>query len=694
VIAALALALTMAPAADADRAPAPAPAALAVRQAPAAPQQPCPDRTKTETKTKAKTTRDPGPEVTILVSTPVLTSPDDEVTVTFQVSNTTGKTWSGDINLALACDPFRDQADLAAWPSQDLTDLGELTWPVIGESKRLEAGEVQTYSLSAAARDMNLGARGDEPGWGPRGLAVILETSRGAVAATTTYLVYAPPEKVTSSLNLSLTVGLTAAPGEDRETTLSRLTRVIAASRDPWISWLLDPSLLVSSQGEEDPQVQLLAESITEAIDQGKAVYLLPYQDLDQVALAAAGDKAQAVLTGAKRIGEVALVGAVDELVASRVGTNLAWVGQPVDRSALDFMAAGGASAVLLAPDQLAGAVPQAAISHGGLVAVATDQSLTEALTGANTPGTDNRLLAETALRAQRGQVDGYQGSAVAAFDRSWDPGTSSSDPLMTLLATSWVRPTPLAAIINEPVEGDLNLSMAHAHPGPPLDSLSQLVDLTERAAAFAALTPKPDAYLARALPPLLAPLSNSVSPGSRRAAAATLALKQAATDVPPVSVRPGSNVNMISDEGGVPVTVLNNSNEPISGLVVDLKSQTNAIQIGEPVELDLAPAQEVTARVPVHAVANGVFEVKVDLLDPAGQPVAEGASLTLRVRAEWENVGTAIAGAVLVLIIALGLFMTVRKRRAAARTRLAETSSQDGPSVDSAGSSPTEPLA
>jgi hypothetical protein len=185
-------------------------------------------------------------------------------------------------------------------------------------------------------------------------------------------------------------------------------------------------------------------------------------------------------------------------------------------------------------------------------------------------------------------------------------------------------------------------------------------------------------------------PLSNTTPDGTARAKAAQTALADAATALPPLQVVAGSELNLISEDGMVPVVVENQSNVAVSGLVVKLTAQTNAIRVDEVADLDLRPGQSATARVPVHALANGVFEVRVDLLDPDGALVAAPASMTMRVRAEWENVGTAAVGGLLALVLVWGVISTARKRRrvrrAAAGAGTSGSASDNGGAGSAAG--------
>jgi hypothetical protein len=181
-----------------------------------------------------------------------------------------------------------------------------------------------------------------------------------------------------------------------------------------------------------------------------------------------------------------------------------------------------------------------------------------------------------------------------------------------------------------------------------------------------------------------LVPLSNATREGAPRSAAARTALAGASTALPPVQVVAGSEVNLISEDGMVPVVVENQSNAAVYGLVVKLTAQTHAIRIPDGAQLDLSPGQSATARIPVHALANGVFKVRVELLDQGGEPVTAPTSMTMRVRAEWENVGTGIVLGLLAVVFVFGVVSTARKRRRAKRAEddaaPAGTRSERGP--------------
>ncbi|MDR2347856.1 MAG: DUF6049 family protein [Bifidobacteriaceae bacterium] len=631
-------------------------------------------------------------------ATPVLTAPDELLRVTVSVENSGHQAVTGSLNLRVAPDPFAPRDELNEWPQRGLDQVRQDGWRVKELARqRLEPGQRRTFTLEASAAGvggMNLGLRGDEPGWGPRGILVDFETAQaGSVAAARTFVIYAPPEATTGRVKLAVVAGRTAGAGEAREAALERLARVAAATADPSITWLLDPSLLTAADNQDTASRDKLVELASAAVEAGKAVYALPYQDLDQVMLAGAGPAAAAAVSAARDLSRRYLTEALGELTAAKIRDDLAWAARPVSQTEAVGIGQAGTAALLLDAGQFE-ATPSGAVSRvdGGPLVAASDQRLTDALLNPPTGLGVNQVLADLAFAAQRSQLTEQPASLLVTLPRGWEPGAAATLGLLnTLVSAPWVEQTALASLLNEPGGASPALTGAANSPGPPQSDLDTLLERIGHDTAFASLTEQPGDYLARTLPPLLVPLSNTVREGAARTAAARTAVTDAATALRPVQVVAGSDVNLISEDGMVPVVVKNQSNEAVHGLVVKLTAQTQAIRIPGDARLDLSPGQSVTARVPVHALANGVFEVRVELLDQAGAPITAPTSMTMRVRAEWENVGTVIVGGLLALVLVFGLISTIRKRRAAKR-RAAAAAAGDGPAAAGADGGRTAP--
>lgn len=67
---------------------------------------------------------------------------------------------------------------------------------------------------------------------------------------------------------------------------------------------------------------------------------------------------------------------------------------------------------------------------------------------------------------------------------------------------------------------------------------------------------------------------------------------------------------------------------------------------------------------IPVHAVGSGNVDVDVVLYSPSGAVVGTGGDMQVRVRADWETVGTAVVAGVLVVLLVIGLIRTARRGR------------------------------
>lgn len=71
------------------------------------------------------------------------------------------------------------------------------------------------------------------------------------------------------------------------------------------------------------------------------------------------------------------------------------------------------------------------------------------------------------------------------------------------------------------------------------------------------------------------------------------------------------------------------------------------------------------TVRVPIEAVANGNVDLTVHILDePGGDDVGRSASFMVRVRADWEDIGTAVVAGLLSVGFVIGMVRTIRSGR------------------------------
>jgi hypothetical protein len=618
-----------------------------------------------------------GIAITLATTTQVLTAEDAVLRIEGTVTNATDSAIEGDINLRIALDPFESLEELEAWAAPGAPDLEEATFRVkaLG-AQRLEPGATANFTLEVPAAELNLGNRGNEPGWGPRGLAVDFDTAEvGSVAEARDYVIYAPPGAVRAAVRVTVAAPLVQAAGETPAQAAARVRQVVTATPAATVSWFIDPALLDAEATTGGAGQHPLADAVMAGLTAGKTIYSLPYGDLDLVAMAQVQPQPAKLLTVAQSLGATALQDALGP-AAANIRTDTALTTQPLNQAALAFLATAGLSQAVVPASQLA----HAKLEPGRTVQVtAQDRSLSvlvpggyiEELLTATETAELNRVTVALAFMAAQSQAEGNPVAMVALMPRNWTPAEGTAEWLNALATLPWVTLTGLPAALTAPAAGAVEAVpdddvTAGANPV----TLAGLSTLADEAYAFAALTDDPAAYVAEIVPALLKPWSATNAPGEARQLAVDVATNVAREKTPDLAVVVGSEVNMISADGRIPITVLNNSDVRVSGLVVSLKPSTSALRVAESATVEIEPGGTVTARIPVHAVANGTFDVAVELANSAGQAVAQPATLTMRVRAEWEDWVTAVFSVGLALVMLYGVITTVRKRRAQALAR------------------------
>ncbi|MGP9845803.1 DUF6049 family protein [Brachybacterium sp. 107] len=132
------------------------------------------------------------------------------------------------------------------------------------------------------------------------------------------------------------------------------------------------------------------------------------------------------------------------------------------------------------------------------------------------------------------------------------------------------------------------------------------------------------------------------------------------------IKVVPASGYNLISDSVGVPVTISNGLDTPIT-VSTRVTSDRPLVQIGDIEAVEVPARSQVDATVPVEAVANGTVTLTTVLTSEDGQVLTEPVTVPLTVNPAWENWTT------LVVVIAMGVLVIVgvaRARHTGASTR------------------------
>lgn len=424
-----------------------------------------------------------------------------------------------------------------------------------------------------------------------------------------------------------------------------------------------------------------------------REVHLLPYLDADVAALAHADapdllDLARSRGAGVAR--DTDLPGAASVL--------LSWPATDLpDRATAAFARAQGARAVVVGPGEL---LPPAVLTYtptgrttvdtpqGEMAALVPDERLSDGLrTGSlvldddgprddeaqRTPATAAQdLLAELAVITRERPTDGRH--VLATLPRDWSPDAAVVDAQLTALgAAPWVRMEPVTALVGAAEPGVDRGTLPRrvvAEREVPGGLLADVAESVAERAALAAMVERPEALLGDGDLELLAPTSVAWRERPRErstlaegAAARTAALREA------VGVLPGSDLTIIASSAGMPIRLTNALDQDAS-VVVDVRPDSARLRSDGGVATTVPANGETVVQVPVHAIQSADVGVTIEVRTPDGVLVDDDTVIAVRVRADWEGIGTAVIGAVLALGLVVGLVRSIRRGRTGRRAR------------------------
>lgn len=233
------------------------------------------------------------------------------------------------------------------------------------------------------------------------------------------------------------------------------------------------------------------------------------------------------------------------------------------------------------------------------------------------------------------------------------------------------------------------------------------LTDLRATPAAPASLTAEPDAARAAAVNELLADESTLTGFSTILADPALLLspeririLRTLAVGIPTasfdaevlehrdatretlgaVSIPPSSTIQLLTAAADLPFRVRNDLPWPVTVrltvIPTDLRLDVERVTTAE------VPANSSTrVKVPVSArVGSGELTLRLSLSSPTGVAIGGTESVRVAVRAEWETIGLAVLGGLIVVLIGLGVWRTVRRRRNEANESAADADAAADP--------------
>ena len=200
--------------------------------------------------------------------------------------------------------------------------------------------------------------------------------------------------------------------------------------------------------------------------------------------------------------------------------------------------------------------------------------------------------------------------------------------------------------------------------------SLTSLVPLAKA-------TDDPDAVYESVTPQILPSLAAQLTP-SEQLDSATAMTSQITGMLSAVTVEPSSAVNLINKSANFPVLVRNNLPWPVH-VDVTLVPDDPRLRATPAQYQTLAAQGATTVEVPVGAIGSGDIEVTYKVTTPDGHILDDSQTVTVRMRAGWEDAITAVIASLFGLLFLAGITRSLRKRAA----RKAQAASSDADTTD-----------
>lgn len=564
-------------------------------------------------------------------------------------------------------------------------------------------------------------------------LVDVADPSRLRLGVARTFVVWFPRSDVNPTL-VSVLVPITGpAPGPDMTAEVTGLTAsggrlddVLRATADhPDVSWAIDPSLVetartgaavpteittvtpgVSSASPGDASGSgasatpsptsgsgsaadtgadpAWADAVVAAAA-GREVDLLPWGDADVTALVHDGDTTlldDATERSASTAAELGLSGT----------SSLLLPGEPLPDLATAARAAQAGQSLVVGPGELPqpavltytpSDVTSVATGRGDATVLVPDERLSSALTTGWVLGADATaapltgataaadLLAELAVITRERPADSRH--MLIVTPRDWLPEVDVVRAQLDALESApWVRTAPVSDLAQTAPTAERGTLPDRSVDGTevPASQLQRVAETLDRRRSLATIVPEPDELLGDLDAERLAPaaLAWRADPAGR-AALVEASVARTETLAGAVTVPKSADLNLIASSGELPLRVANALDQPVT-VDVRLRPSDARLVARQTVEVQIPAGGEETVQIPVHGVQTADVAATVELLTPDGVLLDDSTTVTVKVRAEWESIGTAIIGGLLAVAFVLGLVRTIRRGRRRGRRR------------------------
>jgi hypothetical protein len=577
---------------------------------------------------------------------PALLLPESSLTVGLTIINDSAADARGiELVVSLTTQPLADSESLDGWASAEWTpDVREV-------ARRAPAGTGEvaartSVSATALATPTALGL-GNEP-WAVYGVMVELYFGDDVVQESRTFVTYlAATPPITPVAVVATAVG---AP--------ERVNAILTAASTVRASLLVDPTAVA----------QLPDGSAGVAL---RDVFAVPAGHVDIASLARAGDASILPLALEASAG------------ADAPGADAPWIAvvPSLDRASVTLARDRGAAAILVQPgtsstapssdgESAPGAPALLDAGPGNPVVIAPDPELSLAVAGSEVSEAFRpaQVVAISALLAMA-NTDGHV--VVVSPGTTWVlDGEHRSPALEALAACPWNELVSLSSVLEGDATTGAVVPDAVTESGDiPASQIGAASNRLSDLGYLAASTSSPGSVYQAPAASILAALSfeGRRDPEARRDLIES-ALARGADLLAAVSLPQGSDLNLISTSGSVPIMVTNDLDVEITVTVV-LETRSPNLRVRGRPSITLAPGTSAQVLVPVTAVSSANVVAFVRLTDAEGHRLTPDTVVNLRVRADWGTAFTVFVGGAAFLLLLGGIWRTARRGKRNTRT-------------------------
>jgi len=298
-----------------------------------------------------------------------------------------------------------------------------------------------------------------------------------------------------------------------------------------------------------------------------------------------------------------------------------------------------------------------------------------------------SQLAGSLAVAAGAAQSDDTAGAApsqtLAVLDRSAMNLSSIDDALSVIQSRSWSTTGTLDDLLATTPTQTVTLTDA-TEDAQRVAQIRTLLGSEQSVDAFSSVLSDPQVLTGEHRADLLALLSNSwVSNEGGWSVAAQASVTDDQKVLASVQIVEGSNINLLSNQAPLPVTISNELPYPVT-VIVHVTPSNGRLLIDtndEPITIEAGSRKG--AQIPVTAVANGSVTLSFQLLSPSGVLVSTPSPVIVNVSADWETWGTVIIAGVIVVVFGIGVLRLILRRRKARTSAASATPDETGTDTD-----------